>query len=200
MAATDTGPNEWRGRVVLQMLVGLVLALAGGTAAAQGAWTVQTVIPNVLTIASAGTTVGFAPGAAVEPAAFQDAPSACGGRLTTLYPPPAFPACYAATVPAHGTLSAQVFANGSGLWSIQLEIPALLDPTSGATIPAERVYFRANGGPWTPGSELGQSILEGSGATDGYLDLAVDFVLLLDGSEHGGSYLANALLTGFTTP
>lgn len=184
----------------MPMLAFFVAAALACPASAQGAWTVQTVIPNVITIASGGTTIAFAPGSATEPAAFQDAPAACGGRLTRLYPPTSFPACYPATVPSHGVLSAQVFSNASGFWTLQIEVPELLDPTNGTTIPGDQVYYRANGGGWSPGSEFSRTVLEGSGPTNGYLDLRVDFVLLLTGSERSGSYLANVLLTGFVAP
>ena len=167
---------------------------------AQGAWTVQTVVPDVITVASAGTVIGFAPGAGADESGFQDAPPDCLGQLATTYPPAAFPACYRARVPSNGTLSAQVFANAGGLWTLQLEIPDLTDSATGATIVADQVYYRANGGPWSRGATVGQTVLEGSGPTNGYLDLQIDFVLLLHGTEHSGSYLANALLTGFLAP
>lgn len=157
----------------------LLAVMSVGTAQAQSDWQVDVLIPDVISIRTARPQVTF-------------------GITLEEYPPESFPAIYPAVDPPGGILRAEVFANTAGSWSVLLEIPDLLDELGRALLPADRVMFRVNGGPWVRGSPVAQVIYTSSGPTNGWQPLDIQFQLQLDGSERPGSYSVSTLLTALS--
>jgi hypothetical protein len=136
----------------------LLAVLWAPWAYAQATWYVQTVIPEVISVRTPTTTIGF--------------------ELNLQnYPPPAFPARYEATAPEGGVLPVQVFVNQPGVWSLLLEIPDLLDENGDRMIPAEQILFRVNDGPWIRGSRSPQEFYTDVGATEGWKEIRLEFAL-----------------------
>jgi len=170
---TTTVRSRKRG---LGLVLGLVVALSAGVAAAQATWIVESLIPEVISIRVPTTTIAFA----IDPAT---------------YPPAAFPARYAATTPDGGVLPVQVFSNAEGVWSLLLEIPAMRTVDGAAAIPADRVLVRVNGGIWLRGSGTSQIVYTQSGPTADWQEIRLEFALELLGDEPAGSYAVNVVVT-----
>lgn len=165
-------------------LLGRVLAaailLTAGTVWAQATWTVESLIPGLISIRSPGSTIAFT----------LDAAS---------YPPEAFPARYRATVPEEGVLPVQVFTNAEGTWSLLLEIADLRDEAQGAVVPAVQVLYRVNGGPWLRGGGP-QIIHTGTVPTVGWQEFRIEFELELMGTERAGAYVVDAVVSAIREP
>ncbi len=160
------------------LVLGLLLA---PMAAAQATWYVQTLIPEVISVRTPTTTIGF--------------------ELNLQnYPPSSFPARYAATEPEGGVLPVQVFVNEPGVWSLLIEIPDLLDEGGNRLIPAEQILFRVNDGPWIRGAEAPQEFYTDVGATEGWKEIRLEFALELKGNEPPGSYAVNVVVSALREP
>jgi len=148
---------------------------------AQATWYVQTVLPEVISVRTPTTTIGF--------------------ELNLQnYPPPAFPARYPATTPEDGVLPVQVFVNQPGVWSLLLEIPELLDDNGNQGIASEQILFRVNDGPWIRGSAAPQEFYTDVGATEGWKEIRIEFALELKGTEPPGSYAVNVVVSAIREP
>ena len=159
----------------------LLAVLWAPLAYAQATWYVQTVIPEVISMRTPTTTIGF--------------------ELNLQnYPPPAFPARYAATQPEGGVLPVQVFVNQPGVWSLLLEIPDLLDESGNRLIPSEQILFRVDDGPWIRGSSAPQEFYTDVGATEGWKELRLEFALELKGNEPPGTYAVNVVVSAIREP
>jgi len=159
----------------------LLVAILAPLAYAQATWYVQTVIPEVISVRTPTTTIGF--------------------ELNLQnYPPPTFPARYAATVPEDGVLPVQVFVNQPGVWSLLLEIPDLLDEDGNQLIPSDQILFRVNDGPWIQGSSAPQEFYTDVGATEGWKEIRLEFALELKGNEPPGSYAVNVVVSAIREP
>ncbi|HGY09011.1 MAG TPA: hypothetical protein ENK37_03000 [Oceanithermus profundus] len=159
----------------------LLLATTAPLAFAQATWYVQTVIPEVISVRTPTTSIGFE-------------------LSLENYPPPQFPARYAATSLEDGVLPVQVFVNEPGVWSLLLEIPDLLDESGNRLIPAEQILFRVDGGPWLRGSNGPQEFYTDVGATDGWKELRLEFALELKGHEPPGEYAVNVVVSAIREP
>ncbi len=162
-------------------IAAFAIALLTCAASAQATWTVESLIPDVISIRVPTTEIAFAISAAD-------------------YPPAAFPARYPATTPEGGTLPVQVFSNADGVWSLVLEIPELTTLDGSATIPPDRVQVRVNGGLWLRGDGNPQVIHTQSGPTLAWEELRLEFVLELQGDEPAGAYVVNLLVTAIREP
>lgn len=163
------------GRVLAATLV-----LAAGAAWAQATWTVQSLIPDLISIRVPSTTIAFTLDAAN-------------------YPPDVFPARYPATVPEGGVLPVQVFTNAEGTWSLLLEIADLRDETRGVFVPAFQVLYRLNAGPWLRGGGP-QIIHTGTVPTVGWQEFRIEFALELTGTERAGAYVVDAVVSAIREP
>lgn len=168
-------------KLVTTLATSLAFALVIGTAAAQATWTVESLIPDVISIRVPTTEIAFA-----IPAAD--------------YPPETFPAQYPATTPEGGVLPVQVFSNAEGVWSLVLEIPEMRTLDGGDVIPADRVLVRVNGGVWLRGDGNPQVVHTQSGPTVGWEELRLEFALELQGDEPAGAYAVNLLVTAIREP
>ena len=163
-------------------LVALLLAAPLSTVArAQATWLIESLIPEVLSVRVPSTTISFAIGGAD-------------------YPPSEFPARYPATEPTGGALPVQVFSNADGVWSLLLQVPDLMGAAGEASVPANQLLYRVNGGVWLRADGAPQVIYTHAGPTVGWLELSVEFALELTGSEPAGSYLINAQLSALREP
>jgi len=167
-------------KTLMRTTVWLVLLLAG-LAGAQATWYVQTIIPEVISVRTPTTTIGFE-------------------LDLTNYPPPSFPARYPATVPEGGVLPVQVFVNEPGVWSLLLEIPDLFDENGQRLIPARQILYRVNDGPWIRGSGAPQEFYTDVGATNGWRELRIEFALELLGNEPPGEYAVNVVVSAIREP
>jgi len=163
------------------LVTAFALAFVMGTAFAQATWTVESLIPDVISIRVPTTEIAFAIPAAE-------------------YPPETFPAQYPATTPEGGVLPVQVFSNAEGVWSLVLEIPEMRTLDGGDVIPAERVLVRVNGGVWLRGDGNPQVVHTQSGPTLGWEELRLEFALELQGDEPAGAYAVNLLVTAIREP
>ncbi len=161
-------------------LAGLVLAL-GCLAGAQADWYVQAVIPETIAVRTPTTTIAFE----IDRAN---------------YPPPRFPARYPATSPSNGLLPVQVFVNHPGSWNLLLALPALATEGGERTLPPDRILFRVDGGPWLRGSASPVLFYTGSGPTEGWEELRLEFAIELRGDEPAGTYAVNVVITGILGP
>ena len=169
-----------RSRTTLRALA-LAAALAAGIAFADGAWEVETLVPELISIRVPTTRIAF-------------------GFDAATYPPDAFPARYAAILPEGGVLPVEVFSNAAGTWSLLLAIPDLLDGVTGARIPADQVLFRVGDGLWQRASAAPQIAYTGIGPTDGWRELSVAFTLELKGGERHGAYRVGAVVSAIHEP
>jgi len=158
-----------------------LIALLAPYGHAQATWFVQTVIPEVVSVRTPTTTIAFE-------LSLQD------------YPPPSFPARYPASSPKEGVFPVQVFVNEPGVWSLLLEIPDLLDDNGNRLIPSRQILFRVNGGPWIRGSSAPQVFYTDVGATEGWLELRLEFALELEGNEPPGNYAVNVVVSAIREP
>ena len=164
---------------VRNILVLLVLLTPIGYA--QATWFVQAVIPEVISVRTPTTTIGF--------------------ELNLQnYPPPSFPARYAATAPEDGVLPVQIFVNQPGVWSLLLEIPDLLDESGNRILPSDQILFRVNDGPWLRGSSAPQVFYTDVGATEGWKEIRLEFALELKGNEPPGNYAVNVVVSAIREP
>ncbi|MDF1523273.1 MAG: hypothetical protein P1P87_10695 [Trueperaceae bacterium] len=154
--------------------------IATGTVWAQATWTVESLIPDLISIRTPGSTISFV----------LDASS---------YPPEAFPARYRATVPEGGVLPVQVFTNAEGTWSLLLEIADLRDDVGGTVVPASQVLYRVNMGPWLRGGGP-QIIHTGTVPTVGWQEFRIEFELELTGTERAGAYVVDAAVSAIREP
>jgi hypothetical protein len=116
------------------------------------------------------------------------------------YPPPAFPARYAATTPKDGVLPFQIRSNVSGLWSLLLEIPDLRDGSGRLLVPARQIMYRVRGGPWLRGTGAPQIVFSKNGATREWEDLRLEFQIELIGNETAGTYAVQTYFSAVTQP
>jgi len=159
----------------------LLAALWALPAWAQATWYVQTVVPEVISVRTPTTTIGF--------------------ELNLQnYPPPTFPARYPATTPEDGVLPVQVFVNRPGVWSLLLEIPDLQGEDGERLIPAEQILFRVNEGPWIRGSSAAQEFYTDVGTTEGWKEIRIEFALELRGNEPPGVYAVNVVVSAIREP
>ncbi|HKI57385.1 MAG TPA: hypothetical protein VKB31_09560 [Trueperaceae bacterium] len=173
-----------------------VLAVAHG----QATWSTQVVIPDMLTIRVPTTVLAFAPGQGLpdgESLSGLSAPASC--PLSSTYPPLAFPACYPIALRG-GVLPLEVFSNLRGGWSLLLDVSDLTDATGMYRLPADRIWFQIGNGAWQRVSATTNPLYFGTGPTDGYLSLDIHFMLELDGNEHAGSFITNAVVSGMRQP
>lgn len=168
-----------RGLLVALLMAAVALLVPSG--AAQATWSVDSLIPETLSIRVPTTTISFVIAGAG-------------------YPPAAFPATYPATSPDGGTLPVQVFSNAAGVWSLMLEVQDLVSPAGAAVVPASQVMYRVNGGLWLRADGSPQVIYSQVGQTVGWLELRVEFALELTGRELAGSYLVNAVVSAIREP
>lgn len=101
------------------------------------------------------------------------------------YPPAAFPAWYAPSRPT-APVTLDLFTNIESSWLVVAGFEGLLRE-DGTALPADRIEFRVDGGPWVP---FGRSttLATGRGATPGYLHYDLEFRLRLEGDERPGVY------------
>jgi len=167
-------------RLIRQLLL-ITAAATFSPTLAQATWYVQAVIPEVISVRTPTTAIGF-------------------DLNLENYPPPQFPARYQATSPENGVLPVQVFVNEGGVWSLMLEIPDLLDENGNRLLPAEQVLFRVNGGPWLRGSNAPQEFYTDVGATEGWKELRLEFAMELKGNEPPGDYAVNVVVSAIREP
>lgn len=157
-------------------LIGLLMALVG-VANAQATWPVQTLIPEVLAIRTPSTNIAF-------------------DLSEANYPPDSFPATYEATAPEGGVMPVQIFSNAEGFWSIELQISDVVDESGVLLIPAGQILYRVNGGVWLRADGTPQTIHTGSGETNGWQEITLEFKLELTGAERAGDYSISAVISG----
>lgn len=157
------------------------LALAGSIAGAQATWTVESLIPEVISVRVPTTTIAFDVGGSE-------------------YPPEAFPARYPATSPAGGVLPVQVHANAEGTWSLLLQVPDMRSEAGTTVIAARQILFRIEAGPWLRADGTPQVVYTQRGATDGWDEIRIEFALELEGRELAGAYRLDASLTASIQP
>ncbi len=116
------------------------------------------------------------------------------------YPPPTFPAHYAATTPPNGLLPFQVRSNVSGIWNLMLEIPDLRDGTGRLLVPARQIMYRVKNGPWLRGTGAPQIVYTKNGATRDWEDLRIEFQIELIGNETAGMYAVQTYFSAVTQP
>ena len=159
------------------MPVFLIILLLCQIALAQATWTVETLIPEVISLQMPTDTISFE-------------------LDSNSYPPITFPKRYSATVPRNGILPLKVFSNAEdGLWNLLLEIPDVLDVNGQRVLPAQQIFYSVNEGLWLSASNNPQVIYTGSGKTQGWLDLSIAFELELTGNEPAGNYEVDILIT-----
>lgn len=159
----------------MQKLFYLFLVFIGiSSVQAQAHWTVQSLIPEVVSIRVPTTNIVF-------------------GITQDNYPPETFPHQYPATSPQGGVLPVQVFSNAEGAWSLTLEIPGFEQRGSGLhRIEANQIMYRVNNGVWLRANGSSQIIYNGSGKTTNWQEIRIQFALELTGKETAGSYAINA--------
>ncbi len=158
----------------------VIFALSSGTALAQATWIVQTLIPQVISIRTPTTTIGFE-------------------ISNKSFPPARFPHDYSANLP-EGGLPVQIYVNGQGAWAIQLQIPDITTADSLKLIPASRVKYRVNGGAWLHADGTPQVIYSGNGPTGDWREIRLELAMTLNGDELAGAYQVNAVLTALRQP
>ncbi len=181
MLSPNSQRSQKSGRAGIRALIaGLVLmAVAAGTA--QATWTVESLIPDVLSIRVPSNTIGF--------------------ELTTEnYPPDQFPARYPATTLGGSYLPVQVFSNADGVWSLLLEVPDLVSESGDRVLSASQVMYRVNGGVWLRADGTPQVIYTQSGPTAGWLEVRVELALEITGTEAAGAYVINAYVSAYQEP
>jgi len=166
-------PSRWS--VALALVAWLLVA----TAVAQSEWKVDVLIPDTISVRTPSQEIAF-------------------GLTHADYPPPAFPARYAATLPEAGVLALEVFATAAGGWSLWLEIPDLVDADGRGVIWAEQVLYRVDGGVWTRASPLPQRVHASFGPTADWVRLNLEFQLELRGTERPGSFSVTTRFTAMT--
>jgi hypothetical protein len=160
--------NQYLTRRLYTVLV-IALWLWGGISFAQASWTVEVLIPDVMSIRMPSTEIGF-------------------GLTLENYPPETYPAQYPATSPQNGILPVHVFTTAQGIWNLLIEIPDLEDRLGNKLLPADRIMYRINDGLWTRGNGNPQVVYTGNGPTGDWLELRLQFMLELRGGELAGAY------------
>lgn len=166
----------------------------------QATWSTQVLIPDMLTIRVPTTVLAFAPGQPLpggESIAGLSGPSGC--PVMSTYPPPKFPACYPLQL-SGGSLPVDVFSNIRSPWSLLLDVSDLTGQSGTATLPAHKIWYRVGNAAWQRAGNTSNPLYFGSGATDGYLRLNVQFMLEMDGNEYAGSFTANAVVSAIRQP
>lgn len=110
------------------------------------------------------------------------------------YPPAQFPARYPSTPQPFS-----VFSSASTPWSVQMEVRSQ-PSTAGHTLPPKALLYRVNAGPWLPVAEMPQVIFSSVGPTPGWLPMAVEFQLELQGGEVSGDYGFEVVFTATALP
>lgn len=177
----------------------VALTALSALAYGQATWSTQVVIPDLLTIKVPTTVLSFAPGqnlvdgqTAAALTGSLEGPNGC--PVASAYPPPTFPACYPLDQP-DAALPVQVFSNIRGPWSLLLDVTDLTSESDATRIPADQIWYRVNGGAWQRIGAASNPLYLGSGVTDGYLELELQFLLEVNGAEHAGSFTTNAVVS-----
>lgn len=184
----------------LLLTAALVTTALTSVAFGQATWSTQVLIPDLLTISVPTTILSFTIGQ--NPGGTSTAPAPTGPSgcpVASTYPPPTFPACYPLDL-SGSVLPVQVFSNIRGSWSILLDVANPTNQTGTAQIEADHIWYRVGDGSWARIQSTSNPLYFGSGVTDGYQQLDVYFMLELDGSEHAGSFTANAVVSAIQQP
>lgn len=179
ISALVTGPASLRTWIRFALFA-LTLAISS-TTLAQATWSVESLIPDVISVRVPTTTITF-------------------DMTEASYPPEEFPARYPATGFTADYLPVQVFSNADGVWTLMLEVPDLESEAGTKLIPASQVMYRVNGGVWLRADSTAQVIYTHSGATTGWLELRLEFVLELTGNEGAGAYQINVIVSAAQEP
>jgi len=162
-----------RAGLLFALLGCLGLFFGSGTALAQASWPVSVLVPEVLSLRMPDNAIAF--------------------DVADAYPPPEFPHTYPG-----GTLPLQFHASTEGSWTISLEIGDLTDADGALLVPAEQVHYRVNGGTRLSGSGFPEIIHSGTGPTNGWFEITVEFELELTGAERAGAYTLDLTVTAET--
>jgi hypothetical protein len=160
-------------------VLAVALWLSATAAVAQSEWQVDVLIPDTISVRMPSQEIAF-------------------GLTYDDYPPPAFPARYAATLPEGGVFPVEVYATAESGWSLWLEIPDLVDVNGLRVIRADQVLYRVDGGVWTRASPLPQMIHAAVGPTGDWVRLNLEFQLELLGTERPGSFSVTTRLTAMS--
>jgi len=187
------------GRCPRAFAVALLMAALPAIGHAQATWSTQVVIPDMLTIRVPTTILAFTPGQPLPGGGTAPTQGPNGCPMATTYPPAQFPACYPIAL-SGGNLPVDVFSNIRGPWSLLLDVADLSDDTGTARLPSDRIWFRVGQGSWQRAGATSSPLYFGTGPTEGFMRLDIQFALELDGTERAGSFATNAVVSALRQP